>query len=76
MPKKPKCPCSKGCENRTATCHGQCEPYTDYEQKMRIFYQEKLEIGRGLRCRDNMLKAMDKNARYGRKGTYPTWEGE
>lgn len=38
-----KCPCTRNCEKRSATCHSECEEYLEYEkEKMKSYgaYEE------------------------------------
>lgn len=73
---RPKPPCSPDCAERSATCHGQCERYSVYEQGMRQFYAEKDQKARGMPSNARMLKNLDRQAKKGKKGSGSTWRGE
>ena len=33
-----KCPCTRNCEKRSATCHSECEEYLEYEKEKMASY--------------------------------------
>lgn len=37
---KPKQPCAKDCENRSAECHAHCEKWLQYEKEYKIYFEE------------------------------------
>jgi len=41
--KRLKQPCSPKCENRSATCHAECEKWLEYEKARNIAYKERIE---------------------------------
>jgi hypothetical protein len=74
---RPKHPCKKDCPGRNAECHIKCEQWQVYEEKKLQFYKEKREeLYLNVRPYDQVAKNMNRMAKFGKKGTYPTMKGE
>lgn len=68
-----KCPCTRSCANRSATCHGECDAYKAYEREKHIEYAARAKLDAvdpsisptvGMRRKMNHAKWLKKNGRW------------
>lgn len=68
-----KCPCTRDCANRSATCHGECDAYKAYEREKHAEYAARADCGAlnpsisptvGTKQRMNHAKWLKKNGRW------------
>ena len=68
-----KCPCTRDCVNRSATCHGECDAYKAYEREKHAEYAARVNCGAlnpsisptvGTQQRMNHAKWLKKNGRW------------
>lgn len=68
-----KCPCTRDCVNRSATCHGECDAYKAYEREKHAEYAARAKLaaidpGRsptaGTKRKMNHAKWLKKNGRW------------
>ena len=68
-----KCPCTRDCVNRSATCHSECDAYKAYEREKHAEYAARAKLDAidpsisptvGMKRRMNHAKWLKKNGRW------------